>query len=161
MEWHEWGAQGGCTDANRRAGFLAELATSGLPARPEWVFAAPDGRPEAGYAGARHFLACAERPSAICCFNDLLAVGLMRGFQEAGLQIPRDCSVTGFDNIDLAAYLNPPLTTFDQPRYALGVEAAKLMLRLLAAPSGVLPPAEHHSLLGHLVVRASTIALEQ
>jgi len=150
-------AQGGCTNANRQAGFVAELAAAGLPLRPAWVFEAPDGRPEGGYAGARHFLAGAEIPSAICCFNDLLAVGVMRGLQEARLNVPRDCSVTGFDNIDLAAYLNPPLTTFDQPRYALGVEAANLMLRLLAAaPAGTLPAPEHHYLLGSLVVRAST-----
>jgi DNA-binding LacI/PurR family transcriptional regulator len=64
--------------------------------------------------------------------------------------------VTGFDNIDLAAYLNPPLTTFDQPRYQLGVSAAQLMLRMLAAPPDSLPEPEHHSLQGRLVVRVST-----
>jgi DNA-binding LacI/PurR family transcriptional regulator len=147
--------QGGRTNHNRLSGFASELASAGLPVDPDFIYNAPDGRPEGGYAGARYFLSLAEHPTAVLCFNDLLAVGLMRGLQEAGFSIPGDCSVTGFDNIDLAAYLNPPLTTFDQPRYQLGVTAAQLMLRLLA-PVDALPAPEHHSLQGRLVVRAST-----
>ena len=150
-------AQGGRTNLNRQAGVAAALAEVGLELPAERIFAGPDGRPEGGYAGARIFLALAERPTAILCFNDLMAVGLMRGLQEAGLIIPRDCSVTGFDNIPLAAYLNPPLTTYDQPRYAMGVEAARLMLSLLAAgPDEPALQPQHRTLQGQLVVRAST-----
>ena len=150
-------AQGGRTNANRRMGFTAELTNAGLPICAGLLYDAPDGRPEGGYNGAQHFLAQTERPTAILCYNDLMAVGLMRGLQEAGLDIPGDCSVTGFDNIDLAAYLNPPLTTYDQPRYELGVEAAHMILRLLNAPSSELAvEPEHLFLNGRLVVRSTT-----
>jgi DNA-binding LacI/PurR family transcriptional regulator len=147
---------GGRTNFNRQAGFMAELAAAGLPARPEWIYNAPDGRPEGGYAGAQYFLGLTQRPTAIQCFNDLTAIGLMRGLQEAGVRVPQDCSVVGFDNIDLAAYLNPPLTTYDQPRYELGVEAARLMLRMLrAAPGEPWREPEHRLLPGRLVERSS------
>lgn len=150
-------ALSGLTNRKRSAGFRAELKAAGLAVRPEWVYDGPDGRPEGGYAGARYFLALSQRPSAIVCFNDMMAIGLMRGLQEAGLSIPGDLAVSGFDDIDLAAYLTPPLTTYNQPRYALGVEAARLMLRLLSVQPGETPPQpEHCYLQGNLVVRAST-----
>jgi DNA-binding LacI/PurR family transcriptional regulator len=149
--------QGGRTNFTRQAGYAAELAAAGLPVQEDWIYNAPDGRPEGGYAGAQYFLHLSVRPTAIQCFNDLTAVGLMRGLQEAGVRVPQDVSVVGFDNIDLAAYLNPPLTTYDQPRYELGVEAAQLMLCMLRAAPGS-PPCEpdHRALPGRLVVRAST-----
>ena len=154
-------AEGGRTNFNRQAGVTAELAVAGLAAGGERIFNGPNGRPEGGYAGAQYFLRLAEHPTAILCFNDLMAVGLMRGLQEAALRIPQDCSVTGFDNITLAAYLNPPLTTYDQPRYELGVAAAALMLHLLASdPGAVLPEPQHDSLHGRLVVRDSTARFE-
>jgi LacI family transcriptional regulator len=146
-------AGAGQTNANRLDGVCAELKSAGMTLEAGMVFHAPSGRPEDGYAGARFFLGQAERPQAVMCFNDLLAVGLMRGLQEAGLRVPADCAVTGFDNIDLASYLNPPLTTFDQPRYQLGVEAARLLLRRLDDPAA-LPT--RISLAGHLVLRQST-----
>ncbi len=150
-------ALSGLTNLNRLSGFNAEMEAAGLPVCPTAVFNGPDGRPEGGYAGARYFLDLAERPSAIVCFNDMMAIGLIRGLQEAGLCIPQDISVTGFDDIDLAAYLTPPLTTYSQPRYELGVEAARLMLRLLSVKTGdALPEPEHIYLRGRLVIRAST-----
>ena len=150
-------AEGGRTNFNRQAGVTTELASAGLVVGSEQIFNGPNGRPEGGYIGAHHFLGLAQRPTAILCFNDLMAVGLMRGLQEAGLRIPADCSVTGFDNIALTAYLNPPLTTYDQPRYELGVAAAALMLHLLESdPGPLLAEAPRGSLEGRLVVRDST-----
>lgn len=150
-------ALSGLTNHNRLSGFKDEMESAGLAVCPDMIFNGPDGRPEGGYAGARHFLSLAERPSAIVCFNDMMAVGLIRGLQEADLRIPQDISVTGFDDIDLAAYLTPPLTTYSQPRYELGAEAARLMLRLLSVKAGeMLPQPEHIYLQGQLVVRDST-----
>ena len=77
---------------------------------------------------------------------------------EAGLRIPEDCSVTGFDNIELAAYTNPPLTTFDQPKYELGRQAAHMMLRLLdkqGDETGKLS-SDILTLRGQLILRNST-----
>jgi DNA-binding LacI/PurR family transcriptional regulator len=150
-------ALSGLTNQNRLSGFTAELKAAGLEVCRDAVFNGPNGRPEGGYAGASYFLSLPERPSAIVCFNDMMAIGLMRGLQAAGMRIPQDISVTGFDDIDLAAYLTPPLTTYNQPRYELGVETARMMLRLLSVKHGdPLPQPEHISLQGQLVIRAST-----
>jgi LacI family repressor for deo operon, udp, cdd, tsx, nupC, and nupG len=82
----------------------------------------------------------------------------MRGLQQAGFQVPGDFSVAGFDNILFSAYTNPPLTTFDQPKRFIGVEAARLILGLLV-PSNNEAPADEpriRILKGSLLVRAST-----
>jgi LacI family repressor for deo operon, udp, cdd, tsx, nupC, and nupG len=60
-----------------------------------------------------------------------MAIGAIRTLNEAGFRVPDDISVTGFDNIELAAYVTPPLTTFDQPKYELGRQSALMMLRLI------------------------------
>jgi LacI family repressor for deo operon, udp, cdd, tsx, nupC, and nupG len=88
----------------------------------------------------------------------MLAIGVIRGLQQAGYKVPGDFSVTGFDNIVYSAYTNPPLTTFDQPKRFIGTEAARLILGLLI-PSGdeILPVEPRIRMLkGRLLVRAST-----
>jgi LacI family repressor for deo operon, udp, cdd, tsx, nupC, and nupG len=61
----------------------------------------------------------------------MLAIGVLRGLQQAGLCVPQDISITGFDNIVFSAYTSPPLTTLDQPKRFIGTEAARLLLELL------------------------------
>ena len=138
--------------------YQAEMQASALPVPGDYVHHEPSGHPEDGYRAARHFLQVTEPPTAIMCFNDMMALGLLRGLQEAGWTIPRDCSVAGFDDVAIAAYTQPPLTTFDQPKYRLGAEAVRLVMHLLS-----LPPAGQQAaaprvivLRGELLVRAST-----
>lgn len=83
------------------------------------IFAGPDGL-EGGRQAARELLESGFRPTAILCVNDFMAVGVMRELREEGLQIPRDVSVTGFDNIKLAEFCSPPLTTVHIPREQIG-----------------------------------------
>jgi len=83
------------------------------------------GEPEHGLAASHHFLRLACRPTAVVCYNDMMAIGLLKGFQQAGVHIPEDISVTGFDNIVFSEYTQPPLTTFDQPKRFIGAEAAR------------------------------------
>jgi DNA-binding LacI/PurR family transcriptional regulator len=151
-------ALAGRTNQDRLAGYELELHSNSLPVRKEFIYHSPNGRPEGGYTGAQYFTKLPEPPTAIACFNDMMAIGLLHGLKEAGWDVPQDCSVTGFDNIDFSAFLNPPLTTFDQPRYHLGAEAARLMLRLLApALQGKpLPEPQIIALRGQLLVRSST-----
>ena len=87
--------------------------------------------------------------------------GLARALHEAGLSVPHDISVTGFDDIAIAQYLLPPLTTLRQLKQDLGGQAAALMLRILDARgvAGRLPRPERHCLQGELIVRASTARL--
>jgi LacI family repressor for deo operon, udp, cdd, tsx, nupC, and nupG len=83
-----------------------------------------------------------------------MATGLLKCLRENKLKVPGDISVTGFDNITFSAYTNPPLTTFDQPKRFIGVEAARLLLGLLHAMPGL--DEKVTILKGSLLVRAST-----
>jgi len=124
-------ARAGRTTEERKQGYAEAMVKHGLPLRPEYVVNGPNGLAEGGAVGTMALLDLAEPPTAIVCYNDVMAIGSIRTMVEAGLRIPEDCSVAGFDNIELAAYTNPPLTTFDQPKYELGRQATLMMLRLL------------------------------
>ncbi|MGQ9367831.1 LacI family DNA-binding transcriptional regulator [Azospirillum sp. ST 5-10] len=131
----------------RRAGFAAGLAQAGLPVEPDLVREADLTMP-GGYAAAASLLD-GPPPEAIFAFNDLMAVGALRAAQERGLTVPDDLSVLGYDDIELAAYVTPPLSTVRQAAAALGERAAALLIdhletnqplpdRLLLAPALVL-----------------------
>lgn len=147
-------AAGGQASRDRRAGYRAELAAAGLKRTPAWELTGPSGRPEGGVAGAEAFLALQPRPTALFCFNDMMALGVLQRLKQAGLRLPADCSVGGYDDVFVAEFADPPLTTIAQPKYQLGREAARLIFSLLAGPQ---PPAPRiSSMPGTLRVRAST-----
>jgi len=85
---------------------------------------------EAGAEAAQKLLSAPQRPTAIICGNDVLAAGAMLAIRDMGLSAPRDVSVVGFDDIDLAVLLDPPLTTIHIPHRRMGQSAAQLLLRL-------------------------------
>lgn len=87
---------------------------------------------EAGAKAARQLLQATPRPTAIICGNDVLAAGTVAAARGLGLSVPGDVSVTGFDNIDLAEVVEPPLTTVHVPHRRMGQVAAKGLLRLCA-----------------------------
>lgn len=147
-------AIGGQSSQDRCAGYRAALAAAGLEPNPAWELTGPTGRPEGGVAGAEAFLALDPRPTALFCFNDLMALGALQRLKQAGLRVPADVSVGGFDDIFLAEYADPPLTTIDQPKYQLGRDAAALLFSLLKGEQPSEPRVQ--SLPGTLVVRAST-----
>jgi len=104
--------------SERRKTFLESVHRCS-PSAEAKIFAGPDGL-DGGRQGARELLESGFRPTAILCVNDFMAVGVMRELREEGLQIPRDVSVTGFDNIKLAEFCSPPLTTVHIPREQIG-----------------------------------------
>ena len=81
-----------------------------------------------GEASVETLLNSEHRPTAVFCANDLLALGLMRGLAKQGIRIPQDMAVVGYDDVDFANVLSPPLTTIRQPKYDLGYKAAQLLL---------------------------------
>ena len=85
--------------------------------------------PELGYEATRRLLATGKKFSALFAFNDISAMGAIRAFREAGLRVPDDISVVGFDDIQSAAYQNPALTTVRQPLREMGRIAAETLLR--------------------------------
>ncbi|MGE5250532.1 MAG: substrate-binding domain-containing protein, partial [Bacteroidota bacterium] len=124
----------------------------------EYIHEAPGGEPETGLAALGHFLKLQERPTAYVCYNDLMAIGLLKGLQESGIRVPQEASVAGFDNIKYSAHTNPALTTLDQPKRFIGEEAARLLLELLEspAPGELRAEPEIRILKGSLLVREST-----
>lgn len=136
----------------RLAGFIRAMTESGLPIAQF----PPDGNPytvEGGYRGAMPILRADLRPTAIVAANDLMAVGVLKAARELGLHIPRDLALVGGDNIELAEFLDPPLTTFHQPALALGCRAAEILLDRI---NGDERPPHHVTFVPDLVVRASS-----
>ncbi len=154
-------AVGGRTTQMREHGFRQTMEDAGVEVREEYVLMAPTGSPEGGFEAASCLISQPERPTAVVCYNDHMAIGVYSAVIEAGLCIPDDISVTGFDDISLCPYLNPPLTTLRQPKYHLGSGAAEILLKLLDQQHPLngerkLPPPEKVALYGELVVRRST-----
>jgi DNA-binding LacI/PurR family transcriptional regulator len=142
---------------DRLTGFRQEMEASGLDIPDEYIYEMPGSNPEDGLAALNHFLELPKRPTALFCFNDMLAIGVLKGLQGVGIRVPEDFSVVGFDNIVFSAYTNPPLTTLDQPKRYIGVEAARLILDLLDPVEGEkAPEQEIQKLKGKLLVRQST-----
>jgi LacI family repressor for deo operon, udp, cdd, tsx, nupC, and nupG len=110
---------------------------------------------ESGIARAAELTRDVQRPTAIFCFSDDMAFGAIHALREAGLSCPGDVSVAGFDDLRLAKYAQPALTTIRQPMHEIGVKTVELLLDIIE--NGAL---ERTNLtLGHeLVVRASTAA---
>jgi LacI family transcriptional regulator len=103
-----------------------------------------------GFAAMRALLA--HRPSAVFASNDLMAIGAICAAAEAGLHVPQDVSMIGFDDIALAAYSNPPLTTIAQPKHQTGELAAQLLMQRIAQPGR---PLQREILRPSLVLRRS------
>jgi LacI family transcriptional regulator len=97
-----------------------------------------------------------ERPTAVTCYNDMVALGLMRALAELGLHVPEDVSVIGFDDLQILDYLPVPLTSVHVPKHEMGRRATEMLIRHIEA-SEALPPDKEY-LPGRLVVRASTAA---
>jgi len=82
-----------------------------------------------GCDAAQQLLSIKNPPTAVFCSNDFLAFGAMKGVRDVGLNVPRDLSIVGFDNIQIASYVTPELTTISQPAYEIGKVGAKLLFQ--------------------------------
>lgn len=110
--------------------------------------------PELGYPVVAQLLATKRPFTALVCFNDISAIGAIRGFVDAGLRVPEDVSVVGFDDIHNAAYNNPSLTTIRQPCREMGRTAARMLLKRIRTGEDVGPEL---AILPELVIRESTL----
>ncbi len=115
-------------DHDRYAGYQAGLDAAHIAENSTFV-ARADLTPEGGYQTAQILLMLAHPPTAIVCVNDLTAIGTMHAAHERGLKVGRDIAIAGFDGIADAAHTQPPLTTLDQPVYAI---ARRLVMMLMA-----------------------------
>ncbi|GGH12617.1 LacI family DNA-binding transcriptional regulator [Silvibacterium dinghuense] len=110
--------------------------------------------PEIGYQPMKALLERTRAFTAIFCFNDISAIGAIRAIHDAGLSVPGDVSVVGFDDIISAAYQKPSLTTVRQPLREMGSEGAQLLLALIADPKK--PQPAEVLMQPELIVREST-----
>jgi LacI family transcriptional regulator len=118
----------------RLRGYEGALAGAGLPYDPRLVRAAPPTT-EGGYHAAAALLRRADRPTALFCFRDIMALGAYRAAADAGLRIPDDLSIVGYDNMrHIADGLHPGLTTVELPHREMGAWAARTLLSQPAAP---------------------------
>ncbi|MEP6802802.1 MAG: LacI family DNA-binding transcriptional regulator [Acidobacteriota bacterium] len=114
---------------------------------------AGDFREESGYEASGRILSMKRRPSAVFAANDSMAIGLLCGFQEKGVRVPQDVAIAGFDDIPIARYVTPPLTSVRVPIAELGARAAELLIAGLEAGPGRRRTRE--TLSTRLVVRSS------
>lgn len=128
---------------DRLTGIMSVLQSEGIDFKEDMLVGCSYSI-ETGVEGARELLSRNPRPSAIFCFNDDIAIGAMYEIKSQGLKIPDDISVTGFDNVKVSAYMDPPLTTIDQPAYEMGRNAVEVLVqqinRLPLARSRVVMP---------------------
>jgi LacI family transcriptional regulator len=116
--------------ASRTDGFTRAVRDAGLAVDPALVVTG-DWTRRGGYEGMRRLLAQPGRPDAVFCANDLMAIGALDALREAGLSVPDDVAVAGFDDVDAATIVTPPLTTVVNPAYDTGVAAGHLLLSRL------------------------------
>jgi DNA-binding LacI/PurR family transcriptional regulator len=136
----------------RKDGYRAAMEAAGLSVDPELVVRTALTR-EDGYVAAAGLLARPDRPTAIFAANDLQALGVYQAAREAGLRIPDDLSVVGFDDLPVVAWMDPPMTTVHQPLIEMAVAATELALAL---GRGEKAPQTGLEIATRLTVRAST-----
>ena len=146
------GPKSNILERERAAGFRDGLKAVGLPVDAAACFAGDFTFPT-GVAAAKNFLAMPHRPTAVFAANDEMAISFLKTVHDAGLRVPRDVSIVGFDGIEYADYCEPPLTTLRQPRRALGAAAATALVDLM---TGRHQPEPRQRLPVELLVRGSS-----
>jgi DNA-binding LacI/PurR family transcriptional regulator len=139
----------------RVEGFRRAMREAGAPEPVvEWT----GGEPADGYRAAAALLAGARAPTAIFAGNDFIAIGVLRLAADRGLRVPEDIAVCGFDDIAIASFLDPRLTTVRIPKAAMGQRAARIVLGQLDPPGRgrAAKPDGDEGLTVELVVREST-----
>ncbi|WP_189275013.1 LacI family DNA-binding transcriptional regulator [Kitasatospora griseola] len=153
--WHVAGPGEWIEAEGRLQGWRAALESAGLPVPPHLT---GDWSPASGHAAGRLVAqafrgGAGPRPTAVFAANDHMALGVVRALNEAGVRMPAEIAVAGFDDLPEGAYITPPLTTVRQDFTAVGRAGIDLLLRLIDEPG---TPVSHVTIAPHLVVRAST-----
>lgn len=138
----------------RDAGYRRALTDAGIPIDPALV-GSGSYRADAVRLAALEMLRRPDRPTAVFAANDISALEIVKVAAELGLDVPRDLSIVGFDDVPEASKATPALSTVRQPMQALGAEAARLLLQLM---DGEVPSATHVTLPTRLVPRGTTAA---
>lgn len=142
-----------CVD-DRLVGYRRALSEAEIPFSKKLI-GAGDWSASSGYVAMKKILDAGADLTALFAQNDRMAVGAIRALRENGLRVPEDVSVIGFDDMPLATYFDPPLTTMHQDTFRIGQVAAQLILQELNEPKA---PRQQISIPAELVLRKSTAA---
>jgi len=140
-----------CSHA-RLDGFRSAMNSAGIAIESDWVRFG-DFHNSGGELHGRDLLERADRPTAIFAGSDLQALGVLEAARGLGMRVPQDLSIVGYDDIPMAKWVSPRLTTVHQPLRRMGEEATRLVLRMSAGPLDVVPRMD---LATSLVIRDST-----
>lgn len=153
---HIMGPEGNVLTQSRLQGMREAMQTLGLPLHEDWLFPG-DFTMDSGAKAARHWqsMPAPLRPTAMFCASDEMACGFMGELQHAGLSIPEDISIIGFDDIEIASHLTPALTTIHQPREQIGEASARMVLGMIETNSSTAPP----QILPVSLVKRNSVAL--
>lgn len=139
------------TNLDRLAGYQRVLAENGIPAKED-IIVEGDGTLLGGNRAARILLSRTQPPTAVFCFNDMTALGVLSALREARIRVPDAMSVVGFDDVEFATYCYPRLTTVRQPTDLMGQRVIHMLLELIQGQEDVEPEV----LPTELVIREST-----
>ena len=143
----------GFAEGQRYRGYRQALEKFNLPIEDRFVFAG-DLKMETGHKIIKRIIAAQDPPQAVFVENDLMALGVIQGIKESGLQVPGDIAVVGFDDITFAAFPEIGLTTVRQPKYEMGRLAADILLDLVINGTQV---HKRYILEPELIVRTSSV----
>lgn len=141
------------SDTERFAGYRRALEVADIPFLPD-LTSHGDGNAEGGMHAMERLLEAVDPPTAVFCYNDMSALGALRAIRAKGKRVPEDVSVVGFDDLFIASYTNPTLTTISQPMRQMGSTAMEILLKLFNGASSQ----NNIKVQGQLVVRESTAA---
>jgi LacI family transcriptional regulator len=149
------GAANHSDDVERLVGYRQALDEAGIAFDSDLVVRGT-GRADGGEGAIPEIMDMGDRPTAAFCYNDMTAIGLLRAARSAGIRVPDDLAVVGFDDIPFAAYVSPSLTTIAQPKPEMGRQAVEMALALAGAEASDLSVTTNVVLRGRLVVRESS-----
>jgi LacI family transcriptional regulator len=136
----------------RRDGFKQALMEGGMPVVPDLIVEG-DFTQESGYQAMQGLLERTPRPNGVFVANDTMAVGALRAIHDAGLRVPEDVAIAGFDNLPVASYVTPALTSVNQPMFETGDVAAQVLIAMIEGDVSV---SKRTLLPTNLVVRQSS-----
>jgi DNA-binding LacI/PurR family transcriptional regulator len=139
---------------SRQTAFSASMKECGIASQPEWIIEG-DHTMEGGVAAMERLLAAKKMPTAVMCSNDMTAIGVLHKLYRAGLRVPDDLSVIGFDDIHIAEVTIPPLTTVQMSRFDIA-RAAVTALRAHVEQTEGSAPKREYNIETELIVREST-----
>ncbi|NJN44126.1 MAG: LacI family transcriptional regulator [Anaerolineae bacterium] len=137
---------------DRCQGLQEILQEAGISLDPDWLVEG-DWTASTGFDALMHLSRLGKLPSAIFAQNDRIAIGAIRAARDLGINIPEQLSVIGVDDMPLASYFDPPLTTIRQDMFAIGKEAASLLIKAIEQPEAL---HQQRQLPAELIVRKST-----